>query len=138
LLPLILFLLELLFELLVLFFDPGQGDVFCWVVGLILLNLLNLLLRVGDQQVMNPKGRLSLPFVGSTSTHTDVLDVRTSKALDRAVTRIPTDLHVPYHLLKFFDVLDVFGSFLDLAKGASLAFNGLLLVFHAFGKLCQV
>ena len=102
------------------------------------MNLLNLLLRVGDKQIMNPQGRLSLAFIGSTSTPTDVLDVRTSKALARAITRIPTDLHVPYHLLKFFDVLDVFGSFLDLAKSASLALYGLFLVFHSFGEPCQV
>jgi len=103
-----------------------------------LLNLLNLLLRVRDQQVMNPKGRLNLAFVGSTSTPTNILDVRTSKALARTVTMIPANLHIPNHLLKFLDVLYVFGSFLDLAKSASLALYGLLLVFHAFGKPCQV
>jgi hypothetical protein len=87
---------------------------------------------------MNPKGRLNLAFVGSTSTPTNILDVRTSKALARTVTMIPANLHIPNHLLKFLDVLYVFGSFLDLAKSASLALYGLLLVFHAFGKPCQV
>ncbi len=133
LLPLIFFFFKLLFELLVLFFDPSEGGVICWVVCLIMLNLVNLLLRVGDQQVMDPKGRLSLAFVSSTSTPTNVLDVRASKALAWAVIRIPTNLHVPNHLLKFFDVFDVFGCFLDLAKSASLTLNGLLLIFNALG-----
>ena len=48
LLPLILFFLELRFQLLVLLFDFGDGGVLRWVVRLVLLNLLNLLLRVGD------------------------------------------------------------------------------------------
>ena len=48
LLSLILFFFELRFQLLVLLFDSGDGGVLRWVVRLVLLNLLNLLLRVGD------------------------------------------------------------------------------------------
>ena len=88
---------------------------------------------------MDPKGRLSLTFVGSTSTPpSNILDVRARKALAWAVTGISTDLHSSNHLLKFFDVFDVFGCLLDLAKSASLTLNGLLLIFDAFGEPCQV
>jgi hypothetical protein len=87
---------------------------------------------------MDPKGRLSLALVGSTPAPANRLSVGASKALGGAVTRIPAELHVPNHLLKLFDVFYVFGCLLNLAKGARLTLDGLLLLFHALGEPCQV
>jgi len=87
---------------------------------------------------MDPEGRLSLALVGSTPAPPNRLGVGASKALGGAVTRIPAELHIPNHLLKLFDVFDVFACLLDLAKSASLTLNGLLLLFHSLGEPCQV
>jgi hypothetical protein len=87
---------------------------------------------------MDTKGRLSLALVGSTTPPSNCLGVGASKTLAGAVTRNPAELHVSNHLLKLFDVFYVFGCLLDLAKGASLTIDSLLLLFHALGEPCQV
>jgi hypothetical protein len=87
---------------------------------------------------MDPEGWLSLALVGSTPAPANRLSVGASKTLAGAVTRIPADLHFLNHILELFDVFYVFGCLLDLAKGARLTLNGLLLLFHSLGEPCQV